>query len=556
MKYYKLVVAGMSASVLVLAACNDGGSSTTATTTTSTAASSTFPTGLAIAAPTELTAATNVAAIKFSTRTYLADLGKDIYAAMRQGQWSKAAELVASVLPISSAYAAPTKTSEYLRVAQAVEKILDGTRDPSTSGDISFAEFLAQDTNDNCFAPQVAYDTHEDGTPSSGNLPTGDNGIWKSTAADGQPCTVAQLQRRVQGVKGRMNQGLIMAAWMRDALSDSGTAMPAAGASTALTTAFNTRVQAVDATVTISSATIALNSAGTIYTYRIVATKGSDKVEVKMQHTPTSTTVYSGVMTVTKLGLSTDGAFGCNDQKSGSDYLVATVNTVRYSRSGDTMSFGSRSGQYCGAESSGSTDFASDVASFDANGALDPSVHLTGSSTRGATKGWRGNFARFSGSFDRTTFAGDFLYAWQAGNLDGKSRTFAAHTDYSTTTEIRTAKGFFAYSDSIELTDGSLLGMICNWAGPNNSHTPTLKYQYQAASLAPSGAIWSSTADNIVFAPTNSCNSTSTQFDADGDGVLTAGEGAPTTNSLAVASGTVQATIEAAGFSKASMAFF
>ena len=549
--------------ILAVCGCGSSSSSSTATSSANTAAASTFPTGLAIASPTTLTASTNLASISVSTGTYLADLGKNIYAELKQGHWSKAVELTALILPISPAYAATTKAPEGLVIAQDVGKILDGTKDAATAGKVVFADFLAQDTNDNCFAPQVAYATHEEAGmgSASGTLPTGDTGIWKSTATDGSPCTVAQLEKRVTGVKGRMNQALIMMAWLRDDLADNSMALPTAGTSVDATTIFNTRVNAEDTTVTVSSATIALNGAGTIYTYRVVAattTPTASKVEIKLVHTPTSSTVYSGVLTVTKLETSTDGAFGCSDQiVSAGVYKVATVNTVQYSRSADVMNFGSRSGQYCGAEAASSTDFAADVASFDSNGALDPAIHLNGLTTRGSTKGWRGNFARFSGSYDRTTFAGDFLYAWQAGNGDGNSRTFAAHTSYDSATEIRAAKGFFAYSAAIQTTDGSVLGMICNWAGPGNSHTPSLKYQYQAASLAAAGANWSSTADNIVFAPTTTCNSTTTQLDANGDGTLAAGEGAPTTNTLVpVASGTVQTAIETAGFSKASMTFF
>ncbi len=554
MKNYKFTFAGVGILVLILnSGCGGGGSSSTSSTSTGgTDASSTFPIGMAIASPTELTASTQVAASIFTTRTYLADVGKDIYSALQQGHWFKAVESAALVLPISTAHATPIQTSEYLRVAQTIERIVNGTLTP-TASDFVFADFLLQDTNDSCFAPNILYATHEDGSPLSGTLPSGDTGIWKSIGSDNSPCTVAQLLKRVQGVKGRMNQGLIVAAWMKATAPSA----PTAGGSVNLTTAFNTLVNALDATVTINSATISLNSGGTIYTYRIVATKGTDRVEIKMLHTPTSATVYSGVLTLTQLGLSTDVAFGCTDQKSGSNFLMATVNTVRYSRNADAMNIGSRSGRYCGAEATGSTDFASDVASFDGNGALDPTVHLNGSSTRGATKGWRGNFARFAGSFDRTTFAGDFLYSWQAGNMDGKSRTFAVRTDYSTASEIRTAKGYFAYSDSIASTDGSLLGMICNWAGPGNSRTPNNKYQHQEVSLSPTGSGWTTTASHIVFAPTNSCNSISTQYDKDGDGTLTANEGVPTTNDLmSVASGTVQAAIETAGFSKTNLTFF
>lgn len=567
MKAYKLIVAGITTLALMQTGCSGDSASTTTAATTNSPPSSvrlsadTFPTGLAVASPTTLTASTNLASIKVSTTTYLADLGKNIYQEIQQGRWSKAVELTASILPISPAYAVTTTVPEGLLIAQDVVKVLDGTRDAATTGKVVFNNFLAQDTNDNCFAPGLLYATHQDGGgTASGNLPSGDTGIWTSLSGS-TPCTVAQLEKRVTGVKGRMNQALIMMAWLRDGLSDSGVALPTAGASVDATVMFNARVNAEDPTVTVSSATIALNSLGTIYTYRVVAattTPTARKVEIKLLHTPTSSTVYSGVLTVTKLETSTDMVFGCTDQVvSTGIYKVATVNTVRYSRNADAMNFGSRSGQYCGAEAASSTDFAADVASFDSNGVLDPTIHLNGSSSRGATKGWRGNFARFSGSYNLTTFAGNFLYSWQAGNMDSHSRTFAANATYDSAMESRAAKGFFAYSAQIQTSDGMLLGMICNWAGPGNIHTPKSSYQYQATSLAAAAANWAAPSDNIVFAPTNSCNSTSTQFDVNANGALDTNEGVGIINQLVpVSSGTVQAAIEAAGFSKTNLVYF
>jgi hypothetical protein len=54
----------------------------------------------------------------------------------------------------------------------------------------------------------------------------------------------------------------------------------------------------------------------------------------------------------------------------------------------------------------------------------------------------------------------------------------------------------------------------------------------------------------ITYAPTNSCNSTTTQFDANVDQTLTAAEGVGTVNNLDVPGGTntVQQEIEGRGF--------
>ncbi|HKU39781.1 MAG TPA: hypothetical protein VJR89_16590, partial [Polyangiales bacterium] len=231
-------------------------------------------------------------------------------------------------------------------------------------------------------------------------------------------------------------------------------------------------------------------------------------------------------------------------------YQVASVSSVKYARTDDAIVFSSRTGSYCGHPASeSSAAYAAEVAAFTSGGDLDASVKLT-TPTRGSSKGWRGNFARFAGDYDRETVEGDFLYTWQAGPLDGHARSLALDLQYNSATGTRTLQGFFAFGADIAGNDGSLLGMICNWAGPGNDHTPQRQFQSQVASMSAGASEFTLSASKLGYAPTNSCSSTTTEFDADLNQTIGSGEGVGTASMLDVpgASNTVEQELESRGF--------
>jgi hypothetical protein len=293
----------------------------------------------------------------------------------------------------------------------------------------------------------------------------------------------------------------------------------------------------------VHAATVSLDALGKTYTYRLAISKGTGASarsgEIVLKHRPgASATAYSGVLRVTGFDLGTDAAFGCSDRMSGGRYQRAHVTTVRYSRLADQIDFGARSGQYCGAPADlADADHAGQVAAFTAAGELDPAVQLAAGAPASAvvastSTGWRGSFDRFGGSYDRSTGAGQFLYAWQAGTGDSHARALAATATYDSGTDTRTVQGYFAFSADLATTDGSLLGMVCNWAGPGNRHTPAALFQSQTATLTGTASAFTATASRLTYAPTTACSATTTLFDANADGTLAAGEGLGTLQAL------------------------
>jgi hypothetical protein len=550
--------------VLVLAACAGGNSVPAGGSGTASAAAS-FPAGLAVGSPTDVSGSGSASLARpHRGLRFARDWGRAAWQALRQGDGARLGRLAAAALPVGSAHAAGVATPEIGRIAALVESVLSGDAEVELADVLRVQHlFDAGGQNAACFGPQLLYAGHDDhvsGFPgASGTLPTGDLGLWKALGSDdATPCVAEQLSLRVRGVRRQSLQGLLMAAVMRRAVAaDAALAMPAPGGSTDVTTALAATLGALTPPITVETATIALDADDTTYTYRLVLSNGETgaayrRGEVILRHVPgTSSTAYSGVMQVAGFTKTGDTAMGCGDQMDGSLYNAAGVSTLRYSRDGDAISFSSRFANYCGHPTDdGAGDYGAQVASFNSDGELDPAVKVAGGG--GAARGWIGGFARFAGAFDKDTLDGSYQYAWQAGTGDGHSRTLLATSAYNSADAQRTVTGYFGYAGDIATTDGTLLGMICNWAGPGNSHTPSARFQMQTALLPDSASTFSLGESKIIYAPTVSCNSSATMtYDADVDGSIGTGEGASTTNDLDGPTGsrtTVQEEVAAHGF--------
>lgn len=567
----KLTLILCATSAAILSACG-GGSSTTSTSSTTTSVTA-FPTGVAVGSPTELSSTSSVvASLNLPPSQRFETWALATWDAVKQGNWSDLKQLAWQGLPLMTAQASTDKVPEAKVTASEIEAIATGSRTLAQIGLTLNDLFATQSPNAGCFGPKLYYQHHDNGsdtTPAGSDpypsLPSGDLGLWTAMDAEtGQPCAAAQMNARLGKVKKQTRQGMLLMASMRRAIAASASlSMPVAGGQTDLTSAISTIVSALSASTTINAATLDLNGAGTIYTYRLVLSRGTgasaESAEIVIRHAPgASLTQFSGVMSIVVSQLSSDPAFGCTDEttsiSSTSYYKVASISTLRYDRNGTSLKFGSRFGQYCGAPLNASADHLGNLATLDSNNELDPSATLSGN-TRSSVKGWRGNFSRFAGDLDKDTQAGDFLYVWQAGTGDSNGRGFQVHSAYNSGTETRTAKAFFGYTAAITGTPTSLQGMICNWAGPGNSHTPASKFQSQLMTLTSSATAWAmDNADShIAYAPTTSCtidNSGTMVFDVDLSDTIDSGEGRSGTLDLDVPSGsnTVQQEINARGY--------
>jgi len=548
--------------VLLLGACGGGSSDSTASTSTSITAS--YPEGVSGSSPTAVadsSSTTITASADMPLHRKFTDWLDALTGAISERNGAQFLRTLQAALPFGHAIAAPTKIPEGRLIAAYISEIAAGTKTP-TIANMGFESFFKSYTRADCFGPQVSYAAHDNwtsGTGQSGNLPSGDVGIWLSRNGDqttGRPCSAAQLDALVNPIKQRINGSMMLSARMR-ALAIAAGGLPASGATVDVTTGMETLYQALLPTATtgsVSSATVSNASGVYTYTYIAVATGSSKnkKIVIQMVHDGTSTN-YTG-----RLTFASTGGESCTQANGGASGVKTSVGSVRYIKVSSTETrLSARSSNVCvaGTRDNVTSTFSSYVA-LTTDNEVDPSVIETAN-----VKGWTqegSGFNRYAATYDPSTLAGNYKYAWQAGIGDDKSRMFAMVVTRNSTTEELSAKAFFGFSGAMtDTTTGStnLKGMICNWAGPGNSHTPGNNFQYQSIKLSATATDWDlasgAASDKITYAPTVSCSSTATmRFDVNSDSTLGATEGNSVTNNLDVidTSKTVQETIEARGF--------
>lgn len=561
------------ATLIVLVGCGGGGGGGGGGSTSSTPTASAidvYPIGLAVASPTAVVSSGSsiIAKLDLPFKQRVEDWFEHLLAAVKKGDVNQLAQVLNPFIPISTAYAAPAKVLESQNVSSYIQKVVRGESTPDAST-LPLNGFFKSYTSAPCYGPQVAYRQHDDGADASpATLPGGDVGMWLDRNGDqttGTPCAAAQLNALMDPIKSRANSSLMLGARMV-ALAVSGSGLPAANTSSSLTASFQSFINGILPSGTTADVTLAgiTNNGSDSFTYqwRVKFTRASREMWllVNLTHQKTSSG-YTGLLqySTSELSANSQATAQCATSKK-----LAIVGTMRYIKSSATqLDFSAREAPYCvTAATDLITDFGSWV-SLDSNKELDPTKTT---STDG--KGWHqdgGGFKRFAASFNPDTGAGNYLFAWQAGIGDPKSRMFAVNSDYNSSSEARTAKAFFGFAPNMAATSnqGQLGELICNWAGPgNNKAVGHNKFQSQLLSLTSTSTDWSfptsvATDSKIRFAPTNNCNSTGTMnFDVDVSGSLAAGEGASVTHNLDGLNGTnasVFDEIKSRGFSAPSM---
>ncbi len=130
--------------------------------------------------------------------------------------------------------------------------------------------------------------------------------------------------------------------------------------------------------------------------------------------------------------------------------------------------------------------------------------------TTNITSGWQNNANYLLANYDPSTGVGSYQYAWQAGSGDSHSRVFNASITNSDS--VTSGVAYFGFGPNMSSSSGlgTMSGMICNWAGPSNSHTPISKVQKQT--MTSNGTLFSATTSMITYDPVNSCDSNTSGF--------------------------------------------
>lgn len=457
---------------------------------------------------------------------------------------------VGAGFPLAVSVQSPTALSggtlAYVSGTNSVTAVAEGSQSLNSSL-VTVAGLFGTATlsHANCYGPTVAYANHDDST-TSGTLSVGDVAMWTDddTHTTGSPaCSVAELDTQLGPIATQTQQSLLLTAAMRRTAATTGSgALPDPGASRDLTTQMAAQLAGLLGGVTVQSATISALSDASQYSYRLVLQRGSgssaETLEVVLLHTPNDTSErFAGVLQLTHSRLTASSTYGCTDTVDGgtSLYKVAHVTSLGYNRYDDALSTRLRSAQFCGGAANGSTSHFADVSTVTESGEMDTTVFLDASGLRRAVKGWKRELVRYSADVNLSAFTGDYLHAWQNTPQETNSRVFLVHGGLSGNT--RSALVFHAFGGDLSLSDGTLSGMYCNWAGPGASHA-SVTAAFQSQSLSLGAGSWSRLSSAIHYAPTNSCGASgSMSYDANGDGTRGSTEGAGTSSGLDLPTG-------------------
>lgn len=391
--------------------------------------------------------------------------------------------------------------ASYEDTIEQINTVLDGTGSPQ---DLFDAEQLrTQAVDAGCFGPELSYQNHPDGvdlSPPPGALypilPTGDLGLWTETdLVSGEACAAAQLNARMQDVEARSTAALLGLASLLQVASDASISEPTAGNSIDLSSEMN--LLAI-ANTTFSTATLALDASGAIWSYQLTfdyaANGSSNTMSISLQHAAGSTDDdYKGLLSYQVEDNFQGG--NCPSQD------VTFIGSLLYEKTSATaLSLQQRNGTFCG---------HSLINGFDANGLADPTDTYDNATN---INGWGNNFSIFTANFNPQDQAGEYSYAWQAGPMDSHSRLFNIAVN---STSPQTAEAYYGYGANVGNTDGTINGFICNWAGPGNDHTLQNYAQRQFISFDETNNLFSVSmgSSDITYAPTVACT-----YDSDNGG--------------------------------------
>ncbi len=490
---------GLVASAILsfyMGACGSGSTSTTPTPepTPASSVSNAFPLDLALASPTNASAAPTGSISASKSLKKHAEVGG-------------------------------IEVKDYLGKKAILEAMMDGT----AVEDCAFTlNLLTSNSSAQCYGPTLTYSNHPNssafdsdtsdadglGSPNDtdgdGSLPGGDLGIWRSLE-DGTstPCAAGQLNKKVDGIATQVDSAEFAMASMICLAKVNEIDLPEAGSSIDLTSEVSSGFTANEVDLAVSSATLARDTddadGNAVYVATLAGTttdagSHTQTVTVRLKHIPTAedNSTYKG-----KLSYSIATADGSKPGNCGPSTATGQTDAVSISyekTSATSLTYQLQSANFCG-------DDADPYVSA-TNFTVDLTKDYRASDPDSDPKGWANNANVGLFNLDPSTGAGNFEFAWQAGSNDSNTRVLNAGLSVSETSDT-TLSGcaYFGYGPSVQDGSGVIDRMICNWAGPGGNHTGVDKAQSQCFDLDTTSGDFTLTSENITYAPTLSCDS-------------------------------------------------
>ncbi|MDX2469742.1 MAG: hypothetical protein QNL04_04080 [SAR324 cluster bacterium] len=431
-----------------------------------------------------------------------------------------------------------------------------------------------------CYGPGVYFTKHPDhttptggaststvktatGNVATGYMPQGDTGIWDSTeGTTDEACSAAKLNSAVASVAQKVDMALGASAAMLCVAKLDGLTLPAAGTATDLTAAMQADPDVeTSGGMTVTDASIARGDDTTagmpVYTSRITFSMtppgqtAADTLSVTLKHVPqdVDNTTYEGLMTMVRTKSSTSLPAMPDPPGEGGDTPTPNV-VARATSASPTQAINGPNEAFSAGDieaisvvykqTSTTLSYKMARAEYDSTQTLtnifDTTTGEIQADNAGGTDGWSNNLNLLLSSMD-SDGVGFLAYAWQANSDDGYTRNFNLSTELDGTDLIGTA--YFGFAVNTDNADPvfPIEGMICSWAGPNNSKASGTGWDYiqkQTMALNTTTGIWEPLVDNIAFAPTDSCDWTNvTNSTYSSSKISTAATMGAVTNSLA-----------------------
>ena len=406
---------------------------------------------------------------------------------------------------LSSEAEGPDPEADFEEKKEALDDVLsDETIAEGTIADcIAALPGLPPTVSPQCYGPSIDYTNHPDydsnqvqnefSPGEDGQLPTGDLGLWVEVEPNSNTaCSAAKLNDLVAKAAYNVDLAIGTMAMMVCAAAIEEEELPTTeGESIDLSNILGTDVSIVN----ITSATITredFDDDSEAYTSEISGTisSNSEAFSITVRHSPETET---GLLQL--------------ERGSGEKRGVSVV----YDIGEDSMSYKLVSAQFRGDEGDAEVAYADDgqITLQTKDDVGNPPI----------TEGNDGDVHVMIATVDLESGHGNVAYGWNAGGRDDHYRVLNVMTsETSTTTDevtttVESGHAYYGYAPSPSSSTPEVLdldlsqddaGMICNWAGPGNSHTTTESLQYQELLLTEGD--WAAEVSNVLYAPTTTCD--------------------------------------------------
>ncbi|WP_283787730.1 hypothetical protein QNI23_013440 [Bermanella sp. WJH001] len=384
------------------------------------------------------------------------------------------------IIASSTASAEAGNSSEFASKKEAASAFLDTIRGATDLAScLDAIPSKPQVSSPLCYGPALDYIDHPDssGGTQDGQLPTGDLGLWVANEpATGEACAAAKLNELVAKAAynvdlavGSMGMMVCAAALLGKELPESGATLDLSSQLSSISSSSN------QSGIEIKTAKVihkTLN-ASTGYETQIVGTLNNQEIDLTVLHDSDND---KGILTIE----TTESQDQASNLRGVSVIYDLSSSQVKYRM----------------------------IASLaQPQGSAEPSVSYASDGQVSLQAGE--DIHVMQAQINPTDGYGSLAYAWKAGGGDDHYRALNVVTE---STSNGTGRAYYGYvpsptsgSETINLDlSAADAGMICNWAGPGNSHNTVDKVQYQA--LALSSGEWSATTSNIRYVPTVSCD--------------------------------------------------